>query len=211
MVGGVDACDPVLELCFLQRPSPDFAHARDPAGDQPQPITRPPVGERMAHRTHAGAAHHAPIDILDRTIEIDHRAWRFRDHQACLRFGRDRLGYQIDITILEPQLGFIAVAQRRKDVWGIAAARMRNRYEYRHAVTWHTPQGIGWPRDAGNGAALLGLSRPHRVCRGRIHPAMVGMPSRLGKPRFATCGHHPSLFGLLQSAARAHRRATVPQ
>ena len=105
VVGGVDARDPVLELCFLQRPSPDFAIPG--SGGAPAPAHyATAVGERMAHRTHAGAAHHTPIDILDRTIEIDHRAWCFRDQQACLRFGRDRLGYQIDITILEPQLGF---------------------------------------------------------------------------------------------------------
>ena len=64
----------------------------------------------MPHRPGLRAAHHAPIDILDRTVEIDHRPRRLGEQQARSGGGGDRLRDRIDVAILESQTRLIGIA-----------------------------------------------------------------------------------------------------
>ena len=74
---------------------------------------------------------HIPIEIFDRTIEIDHRPWRLRDDEWRPRFHGNGFGQAIDQAVFETQQRMIGHAQSRQHGRRITPPTMRRGQHHR--------------------------------------------------------------------------------
>jgi hypothetical protein len=64
----------------------------------------------MTCHARLGPANHAPIDIVRRPVEVDHRAWCIGQQKTGLRRLGCRQGKRIDIAVFQAQAGAFGLA-----------------------------------------------------------------------------------------------------
>ena len=65
----------------------------------------------MTSLTRLLTAYHAPIDVFDGAVEVNHGARRVSQKEASSGLRCDRPGNRIDMPILKPKAGLIRIAQ----------------------------------------------------------------------------------------------------
>ncbi|GEM_PF-5171625 len=101
MIGLVDAFETREQIGFGKGPAPQLAQTRQTPRHESQPAACPPPSSKAHSPIGSAALHHFPVDIVRRTIEVDHGPWGVSYEQSRPRFLRHPHGHQVYKTVFE--------------------------------------------------------------------------------------------------------------
>ena len=142
MVRAMNAIYARFQISALVVMLPQFANAGQPARNKSQPVTRAPPRD-IVHQFMARIGKHAPVDIIDRAIEVDHRARRPCHQQRRSGLPRHRFAQLVYQPIFQPRGRERRIAHLVKQPRRIGPPRMWHRYQHRNGRRAWRSQLIG--------------------------------------------------------------------